>query len=160
MTGARVAPTLGSMSAPTRSPERAVTHAVVTAQPIDVDALEALVGGPSHGAVVTFVGAVRDHDHGRRVQDLRYEGHPSAAGVLAQLVDAVVRRHPAVTMATAHRIGDLSVGDPAFVVVAGAAHRGEAFDACRDLVDTVKDGLPVWKLQRFTDGTQEWVNCA
>lgn len=137
-----------------------MTHAVVTDRPIEVDVLEALVASRSSGAVVTFVGRVRDHDHGRPVDDLRYEGHPSAARVLTQLVDAVSSRHPAVTMATAHRIGDLCVGEVAFAATAGSAHRSEAFDACRDLVDTVKAGLPVWKLQRFADGTHEWVNCA
>ncbi|MFZ0323348.1 MAG: molybdenum cofactor biosynthesis protein MoaE [Actinomycetes bacterium] len=143
------------MSALARTP-----HSRVADTSIVVSALEGLVAGPSNGAVVTFEGTVREHDHGRSVLSLRYEAHPTAASVLGELVDAVARRHPLAVLAAEHRVGDLQVGERAFVVVAAAAHRSEAFDACRDLVDTVKEGLPVWKLQVFADGTQEWVNCA
>ena len=65
-----------------------------------------------------------------------------------------------IAAASLHRVGDLALGDLAFGAAVSAAHRGEAFAACAWLVDAVKDQLPVWKLQRFTDGTQEWVNCA
>jgi molybdopterin synthase catalytic subunit len=128
--------------------------------PIDVASLEESVAGPAHGAVVTFAGTVRDHDHGRPVVALRYEGHPTAAGTLRQLVAEVAARHPDARVAVAHRVGDLEVGDVAFAVAVGAAHRGPAFAACSDAVETVKAGLPVWKHQDFADGTSEWVNCA
>lgn len=150
----------GLMSLPAPTVATSVAHAVVTERPIVVDALEAAVASAQHGAVVTFAGVVRDHDHGRSVASLRYEGHPSAQRVLDELAAATLRRHAGVVCAVEHRVGDLDVGDLAFVVVTAAPHRSAAFDACRDLVDTVKDGLPVWKLQRFTDGTHEWVNCA
>lgn len=137
-----------------------MAQAVVTEQAIDVSVLEAMVTGPQYGAVVSFVGAVRDRDHGRPVINLRYEAHPTATRVISELAAEVLSRHPGVSLAAAHRSGDLTVGDAAFVVAAAAVHRTEAFDACRDLVDTVKDNLPIWKLQHFSDGTHEWVNCA
>lgn len=150
----------GRMSRQGSAVATSTRHAVVTDAPIAVDDLEAAVASSRHGAVLTFIGVVRDHDHGRPVASLRYEGHPTAARVLGELVADVLTRHPGVVCATEHRVGDLGIGDIAFVVVVAASHRSAAFDACRDVVDTVKDGLPVWKLQRFTDGTQEWVNCA
>lgn len=118
------------------------------------------VGSPGAGAVVTFAGVVRDHDRGRAVTALHYEAHPDAGRVMADIL-AEARTRPAVLGAAArHRVGDLVVGDLAFVAAVSAAHRAEAFAACAWLVDEVKARLPVWKHQRFADGTEEWVNCA
>jgi len=109
--------------------------------------------------MATFVGIVRDHDHGRGVVELEYVAHPSAAEVLRQTVEDVLTRHATVlTARVAHRTGLLTVGDRAFFVEVAAAHRGEAFAACSQLVEDVKRLLPVWKRQVFTDGTEEWVN--
>jgi molybdopterin synthase catalytic subunit len=69
----------------------------------------------------------------------------------------VAGRHPVRALAAVHRVGDLAVGDLAVVAAASAAHRGEAFDACRDLIDTLKQTVPIWKHQEFGDGSQEWV---
>jgi molybdopterin synthase catalytic subunit len=137
-----------------------VTPADLLDHPIDTDALQSAVSGAAHGAVVVFVGAVRDHDHGRVVTSLRYEAHPTATTRLAALTHEVEGRHPDARVAVAHRVGTLRVGDVAFAVAAGASHRAAAFAACSDAVETVKTGLPVWKLQEFADGTNEWVNCA
>jgi molybdopterin synthase catalytic subunit len=122
--------------------------------------VEALVADAGAGAVVTFSGDVRDHDHGRSVARLEYEGHPSAASVLAEVARAVADRHEVIAIAVMHRVGPLAIGDSALVAAVSAAHRKEAFAACADLVDEVKSQLPVWKHQVFTDGTDEWVNCA
>lgn len=111
------------------------------------------------GAVVTFNGIVRDHDHGRGVTELEYVAHPSAAQVLRETVDHVLAKHDAVlTARVAHRIGLLAVGQHAFFVEVAAAHRGQAFAACSELVEDVKRLLPVWKRQVFSDATEEWVN--
>jgi molybdenum cofactor synthesis domain-containing protein len=111
------------------------------------------------GAVVTFTGAVRDHDGGRQVTALHYEGHPDADRILADVL-AEARTRPGVLGAAAlHRVGDLAIGDLAFVAAVSAAHRAEAFAACAWLVDEAKARLPIWKHQRFADGTDEWVNC-
>ena len=122
---------------------------------------EALVRDAAAGAVVVFVGVVRDHDHGESVVSLHYSAHPSAADVLAVVVDDVVGPADGVrAVAVSHRIGDLVVGDTAFVVAVSADHRRAAFATCSDLVEEVKARLPVWKRQVFADGRDEWVGMA
>ena len=132
--------------------------AVVTTDPLDVTAHERAVAHRAAGAVVSFAGVVRDHDGGRGVIELEYEGHPSAAEVLAE-VAAEVAADPAVhALAVSHRVGRLEIGDVALVAAISTAHRAEAFVLCARLVDEVKDRLPIWKHQVFTDGAEEWVN--
>jgi molybdopterin synthase catalytic subunit len=134
--------------------------AEVTDRPLDVSAMESLSADDRAGAVVTFSGTVRDHDHGRAVATLTYEGHPSAEDVLRSVAEQVAADFDIVSLAVAHRVGALAVGDAALVAVVTAAHRGDAFRACSALVDLTKERLPVWKHQVFADGTDEWVNCA
>ena len=138
----------------------AVRLADVVTEPISAEALAGLVRDPMAGAVVTFSGDVRDHDHGRSVQRLEYEAHPSAAQILAEVAAEVAARHDAIAIAVVHRVGPLQIGDCALAAAVSAAHRGEAFAACTALVDEVKARIPVWKHQYFSDGTDEWVNCA
>lgn len=128
--------------------------------PITTAEVAAEVRRSDAGAVVTFEGCVRDHDHGREVASLLYEGHPEADLILREVVSEARGLPGVLEAASLHRVGELAIGDVAFVAAVSAAHRGEAFEACSWLVDAVKDRLPVWKLQRFSDGTQEWVNCA
>ncbi|MBI1349610.1 MAG: molybdenum cofactor biosynthesis protein MoaE [Actinomycetales bacterium] len=132
----------------------------VVEHPIDAGLLEAAVADPRAGAIVTFSGNVRDHDHGRQVAELTYEGHPSAEAVLREVAKEIDAAHEVIALAVAHRIGPIPIGEAALVAAVATAHRGEAFEACRALVDLTKEKLPVWKHQRFTDGTEEWVNCA
>lgn len=111
------------------------------------------------GAVLTFVGVVRDHDHGRGVTELEYVAHPSAAEVLRDTVASIVEAEEALlTVRVAHRTGLLAVGQRAFFVEVGSAHRGAAFAACGAIVEEVKRVLPIWKRQVFADGAEEWVN--
>ena len=128
--------------------------------PMTVRDVASLVADPGAGAVVTFSGDVRDNDHGKAVTRLEYEGHPTAAAVLAEVAREVAARHDVIAIAVMHRVGPLGIGDAALVAAVSAAHRSEAFAACADLVDETKHRLPVWKHQVFTDGTDEWVNCA
>ena len=137
-----------------------VRRADVVDAPVTVRDVASLVADAGAGAVVTFSGDVRDHDGGRSVARLEYEGHPTAATVLAQVAQAVAERHEVIAIAVMHRVGPLAIGDAALVAAVSAVHRKEAFAACADLVDEVKHQLPVWKHQVFTDGTDEWVNCA
>jgi molybdopterin synthase catalytic subunit len=131
----------------------------VTTAPLSVDQHLAAVAGPRSGASVVFSGVVRDHDHGRAVVALEYEGHPSAADVL-RACRAEIAADPQVhAVAVSHRIGPLAIGDAALVAAVSAAHRAEAFAACERLVEIVKERLPIWKRQVFADGTDEWVNC-
>jgi molybdopterin synthase catalytic subunit len=135
-----------------------VTVAVTTDE-LDVAAHERAVAGPRAGAVVSFAGVVRDHDHGRAVTVLEYEAHPSAEQVLRE-VAAEIAADPAVyAVAVSHRVGKLAIGDVALAAAVATAHRADAFAACARLVDEVKARLPVWKRQVFADGTEEWVNC-
>jgi molybdopterin synthase catalytic subunit len=143
--------------------KRPVSGIVVMAEvldvPLDLAAHEKAVSESRAGAVVTFQGVVRDHDHGRGVTLLEYEGHPSAGDVLRQVAAEIAAEPDVYAVAVSHRIGTLAIGDVALVAAVSTAHRGAAFAACARLVDEVKARLPIWKRQVFTDGTEEWVNC-
>jgi molybdenum cofactor synthesis domain-containing protein len=148
--------------APVSTVAARVLLAEVTEEPLSMAEHEAAVADAAAGAVVTFAGVVRDHDHGRGVRDLEYVGHPTAKDVVAEVVAELAAKHgPAGVRAIAvsHRVGQLAVGDVALAVAVAAEHRKAGFVACADLVDEVKRRLPVWKRQTFTDGTEEWVNC-
>jgi len=137
-----------------------VLRAVVTEDPLDVEEHARVVARPDAGAVVSFSGAVRDHDGGREVRALEYSSHPGAGDVITRVAAQVVAAHPEVlALAVSHRIGPLAIGDCALACAVSAAHRAEAFAACAALVDEVKLQLPIWKRQEFADGSEEWVNC-
>ncbi|HET9143189.1 molybdenum cofactor biosynthesis protein MoaE [Actinophytocola sp.] len=144
---------------PADRPAARVLRAVIDERTLSVDEHADLVSDQAAGAVVTFAGVVRDHDHGRSVVELRYEGHPSAAATIEEVAADVARRHSGLrALAVSHRIGPLRIGDIALACAVSADHRRAAFEACANLVDEVKSRLPIWKHQIFTDGTDEWVN--
>lgn len=136
-----------------------VVLADVSDRPPDPFALERVVADVRAGAVVSFQGVVRNHDHGREVNLLEYEGHPTAAAVLREVAHDIAADPAVYAVAVFHRVGVLRVGDVALVAAVSSAHRAEAFAQCSRLVDQVKARLPVWKRQLFVDGTDEWVNC-
>ncbi len=127
--------------------------------PLSVAEHEDAVADKRSGAVVSFCGVVRDHDGGRSVTELEYVGHPSAGEVIAQIAGEFAARDDVHAVAVSHRVGLLGIGDVALACAVSAAHRGQAFAACADLVDEVKARLPIWKRQVFTDGEEEWVAC-
>jgi molybdopterin synthase catalytic subunit len=138
-----------------------VLRATVTDQPISLAEHEELVGHQAAGAVVGFVGVIRNHDDGRAVSRLEYSAHPSAAQVFAEVVSEVAEQSSGVrAVAASHRIGVLRIGEAALVATVAADHRHAAFTTCARLVDTIKERLPVWKHQFFDDGTEEWVGSA
>jgi molybdopterin synthase catalytic subunit len=138
-----------------------VVRAALADQPILLAEHEELVRHRAAGAVVAFVGMIRDHDSGRQVVKLEYSAHPSAAGVIAEVVSEVAAQsHGVRAIAATHRIGVLQIGEAALVVAVAADHRQAAFDTCAQLVDAIKARLPVWKQQFFADGTNEWVESA
>ncbi|GAB2957085.1 molybdenum cofactor biosynthesis protein MoaE [Amycolatopsis acidiphila] len=148
----------GSVAASEVTPPR-IALAQVTEQPLSVEAHAELVDDKAAGAVVTFGGVVRNHDGGKSVETLYYEGHPSAGDVLARVVAEVTARRAGVrAVAVSHRLGALAIGDVALACAVAADHRAEAFATCAELVDEVKAQLPVWKHQHFADGSDEWVN--
>jgi molybdopterin synthase catalytic subunit len=148
-----------------------VVHAVLSAEPISVEQAIAAVESDTAGAVVSFSGVVRNHDGGKQVSRLSYSAHPTAHQVMADVVAGLVaehsvpaagaagaeEQHPPVRIWAAHRIGMLEIGDPALVCAVSAAHRGQAFEVCAELVDRIKAQVPIWKEQFFADGTVEWV---
>jgi len=124
---------------------------------LSVDEVRAAVAGPGAGGIALFAGAVRDTDHDQGVTGLSYSAHPSAEAELWRVAELIADKFPVLGIAAVHRVGDLAVGDLAVVAAVACAHRGAAFDACRELVDVLKASVPIWKHQRFTDGTSEWV---
>ena len=125
--------------------------------PLDVAEVLAALDDEGSGGLTLFVGRVRDHDHGLGVRGLEYTAHPTALETLRRVCDRVAEEHDVHGVAAVHRVGRLEIGDIAVVVATTAAHRGEAFDASRALIDTLKDDVPIWKHQQFADGTDEWV---
>lgn len=131
----------------------------VTDEPLDVAEHEKAVADPRAGAVVSFAGVVRDHDHGRTVTTLTYEAHPSAEDVLREVAKEIAADPDVYAVAVSHRHGPLAIGEVALAAAVSTAHRAAAFTACARLVDLVKQRIPIWKHQSFADGTEEWVNC-
>lgn len=125
--------------------------------PVDVGEVVAALDDPSSGGLTLFVGRVRDHDGGRVVTGLAYSAHPTALDRMREVCERVAGEYAVRGVAAVHRTGPLAIGDVAVVVAASAAHRGVAFEASRALIDTLKDEVPIWKHQRFADGTDEWV---
>jgi molybdopterin synthase catalytic subunit len=126
-------------------------------EPLSVDEVFTAVSDPGAGGVALFVGTVREQDAGRRVAGLGYSAHPGALDELRAVAEQVVAAHPVRALAAVHRVGDLAVGDLAVVVAVACPHRGDAFTACRMLIDELKARVPIWKHQVFDDGGDEWV---
>ncbi|CAN5815382.1 molybdenum cofactor biosynthesis protein MoaE [soil metagenome] len=128
----------------------------LTDGPIDVAALEASVARPGHGAVLTFVGRARDaSDDGRAVTELEYEVFAEmAVPVLDEIIGEAESRF-GVAVAVVHRFGVVPVGEAAVAIVSAAAHRAEAYESNRFVIEAIKERLPIWKRERFADGS-EW----
>ncbi len=126
--------------------------------PLDVSEVLAAVEDAAAGGVNLFVGAVRDHDHGSTVDHIDYDAHPTALQRLREVAEEVGEEFDVVGLAVVHRVGHLVIGDAAVLVAASATHRAEAYAASRALIDRLKERVPVWKHQVFSDGHDEWVN--
>ncbi|MQW75585.1 molybdenum cofactor biosynthesis protein MoaE [Nocardioides sp. dk4132] len=126
-------------------------------EPLDVEEVLAALDDDAAGGLTLFVGRVRDHDGGKGVIGLDYSAHPSALDRLSEVCERVATQYDVHGVAAVHRTGTLAIGDAAVVIATTAAHRGEAFEASRALIDTLKAEVPIWKHQRFGDGTEEWV---
>jgi molybdopterin synthase catalytic subunit/molybdopterin converting factor small subunit len=124
---------------------------------IDVEALESEVAATGHGALVTFVGRARDRaDDGREVLELEYEAYPEmATDVLGEIVTEAEGRWMGCAVAVVHRVGLVPIGEAAVAIVTAAPHRSEAYEANRFVIEAIKERLPIWKRERFADGT-EW----
>ena len=127
---------------------------------LSVDEVRDAVADPAAGGEVLFIGTVRDNDAERGVTALSYTAHPSAEAEMRRIAEDMVAKYDVIGVAAVHRVGDLGVGDLAVVVGVSCAHRGEAFNACHAMIDELKATVPIWKHQRFTDGSDEWVGSA
>jgi molybdopterin synthase catalytic subunit len=125
--------------------------------PLDVAEVLAVLDDEASGGLALFVGRVRDHDGGRDVGGLDYSAHPTALEKLREVCERVAEEYDVHGLAAVHRTGSLAVGDIAVIVATTSSHRGDAFEASRALIDTLKAEVPIWKHQRFEDGTDEWV---
>ncbi len=134
-----------------------VRLARITDQALDVAAHLAAVDHPAVGAVTSFVGTVRDHDPDASgtVASLHYSAHPDAEATLREIAQAALGGRAGL-VAVSHRIGVLEVGDAAVVIAVGTAHRADAFEVCRELIEAIKRDLPIWKRQVEADGTAAW----
>jgi molybdopterin synthase catalytic subunit len=133
--------------------------ALVSDAPLDRAAIETFVRTAADGAVVTFEGVIRDHDHGSGVSALDYEAHPDAEAFLREVCTEIATAS-GLRVAAAHRIGHLKIGDVALIASVAAPHRADAFAACAHLVDLIKERTPIWKRQHLDDGLSEWVGLA
>jgi molybdopterin synthase catalytic subunit len=146
------------MTNPLPGPSPAIRLLDLREVALDPAEVLAAVDDPAAGGVNLFVGAVRDHDHGESVAHLDYTAHPTALERLREVATGVAEEFEVIALAAVHRTGRLEIGDIAVVVAVSAAHRGQAYDASRALIDRLKANLPVWKHQVFDDGREEWVN--
>jgi molybdopterin synthase catalytic subunit len=130
--------------------------------PLELNALVAALGdrGGADGAVVTFLGLVRNHNAGRQVQHLEYEAfEPLALKAFARIAGELQERWPGARVALHHRIGRLGVGEASVAIAVAAAHRGEAYAACRYVIERVKQIAPIWK-REFFEGGDVWIEGA
>ena len=130
----------------------------VVEAPLSPDAAAAAVDDPGAGGVVVFSGVVRNETAGRPVKSLEYEAHvPMAEAKLREIGAALRVRWPGIMrVAMLHRVGRLEIGEASVLIAVAAAHRAEAFEACRYAIDTLKATVPVWKKEHFEDG-EVWV---
>jgi molybdopterin synthase catalytic subunit len=131
----------------------------LTHDPIDLPALLDFVGSPQAGAVVLFLGTTREFTHGRRTTSLDYECYPEMAErKLAELEQEARRRWPIVECGVIHRLGHLELGEASVAVAVSTPHRRDAFEAGQWLIDTLKEVVPIWKKENWSDGTTQWVH--
>ena len=134
------------------------SHVAVVTGPIDPAGVLARVGDPSDGAVLLFLGTVRDHADGRSVDGLQYEAYQAMAEeVLAAIVAEAAERLGTDRLAVVHRVGDLAIGDVSVAIAVSSPHRAPAYEASRYVIEEIKKRLPVWKRERYTDGEVGWV---
>lgn len=132
----------------------------ITTAPLDLLALVAIVNTAGIGAITTFLGVVRNHNQGRRVEHLVYEAYePLAERALARIVDEVAGHWPSATLALHHRIGRLEIGDASVAIAVAAPHRADGFAACRYAIERVKQIVPIWKHEYF-EGGDVWIEGA
>jgi molybdopterin synthase catalytic subunit len=128
----------------------------LTAEPLDAASALAAVGGDDAGAVVTFIGTVRARSRERDVLRLEYEAYEPMALALFERIARACLEASGARVIIHHRLGSCLVGEPTVVIAAAAAHRAQAFDACRHAIEQLKADVPIWKREIYVDGLA-WV---
>jgi len=132
-------------------------RAELTNGPIDTAQAVAAVSGPDRGAVVIFLGTVRDHHAGRPVEKLTYSAYRSMAlEGLRRVVADLEAAHENLRAAIVHRLGEVPVGDPSVVIAIASPHRAAAYEASRTALERLKAEIPIWKREHYADGEAEW----
>lgn len=148
-------PVAGGSTAPSTSPIVSEIHD----RPLSLDHALRCVQHPSAGGVCMFIGVVRDHADGQAVARLDYEAHVTLANKeMDRILHGLIARDPSLRLCALHRVGQLAVGDLAVIVAASAPHRAEAFAACREAIDQIKQTVPIWKKEWAPNGEAHWVN--
>jgi molybdopterin synthase catalytic subunit len=130
----------------------------VTTNPIDAGDVLARVGSPEDGAVLLFLGVVRNHAEGRAVDGMRYDAYEAMArSVLAEIAREASERYGTDRLAVVHRVGDLKLGEISVAIAVSTPHRAEAYAANREIIEEIKKRLPVWKKEHYLDGASSWV---
>ncbi len=141
-------------------PAEEVLHAKIVRSPIKLETLISKVSSPTCGAILTFAGAVRqDTDTRKSVVRIAYEGYESMSEeVLRRIAETAARAHHA-RVAVEHRLGSLQIGETSVGIAVASPHRADGFAALREIIESIKKDLPIWKKEEFSDGSTEWVNC-
>lgn len=134
-------------------------HAALTSAAIDPMLVLQSVGADEDGAVLLFLGTVRNHAEGRSVLGIRYDAYEKmGTEVLAEIAHEAIERHGVDRVAVVHRTGELLVGEVSVAIAVSSPHRAEAYDASRFVIEEIKKRLPVWKKERYVDGQDAWVD--
>jgi len=135
-----------------------VIHSSVGPEIISSGGVLARVGSDEDGAVLLFLGIVRDHAEGRAVSGMRYDAYVEMAEpILAEIAAEAAACLGTDRLAVVHRVGDLAIGDVSVAIAVSSPHRAEAYEASRHVIEEIKRRLPVWKKEHYTDGQAQWV---
>ena len=134
-------------------------RAALVSRPLDPAALLREVSGNANGAVILFVGTVREVNDGRAVTGIDYSAYaPMAERELAAIATEAARAHGTGDVVIEHRIGTLALGEASVAIAVAHPHRGAAYDASRYVIEQLKQRVPIWKREAYTDGSREWVS--
>ena len=134
-------------------------RAWITSEPVSADTVLSLVHADEHGAALVFLGVVRDHNEGRAVRGVHYDAYAEMAErTLKEILEEALARVAPAKLAAVHRVGELAIGDVSIAIAVSTPHRAEAFEACRYVIEEVKQRLAVWKQERYVSGGSEWLD--
>jgi molybdopterin synthase catalytic subunit len=137
----------------------AEVQVTLTSAPLDPAAVLAALPARADGAALLFAGVVRDENEGRPVRGIRYEAYEAMAEeVLAAIAGEAAQRLGTDRIVVQHRVGELAIGEASVLIAVASPHRAEAFEACRYIIEQIKQRLPVWKHERYADGTGRWLD--